>query len=137
MVDVIKRIAHRDEQIVKVSKVTDLEALKWLVNVVLKINDNNLNNAFRARLVSRDSELLPRMIKSYLGMMSKIHNKFLNNKIIRNRLIMEQLKHIIEQLNRINAVNASVVIKAYEMIMSYYEGNDYPKHQYLMKVLKG
>ena len=139
LVDVIKRIAHRDEQIVKmISKVTDLEALKWLVNVVLKINDNNLNNAFRARLVSRDSELLPRMIKSYLGMMSKIHNKFANNKIIRNRLIMEQLKHIIEQLNRINAVNASVVIKAYEMIMSYYEGNDYPKHQkYLMKVLKG
>ena len=35
-------------------------------------------------------------------------------------------------------MNASVVIKAYEMIMSYYKGNDYPKHQkYLMKVLKG
>ena len=52
--------------------------------------------------------------------------------------IRNQLQHIIEQLNRLNAVNASVVIKAYELIKKSHEGTDYQIYQdYLMKVLKG
>ena len=174
LVDLISNIPEekKEKMIVKIiNNIADFYTLKWLVDLVIKMDDRSaLYNVVRARMASRDSKVLYRIIdkicnkKIYMMSNASIYSEHVtkinqNNdltekekkrqlkvlkdkntvhKTIRNKAIRDQLKRIIVQLNKLNAVNATVVIKAYELIKKSHEGANYPEYQdHLMKVLKG